>query len=227
MIGNVYGNLLVLEEEKDRRATKIYYKCQCTKCNSIFSAEGAHIRKKEVRCPKCIRKNFHDITGQKFGLLTAIEPTDKRYQKSIVWKCKCDCGNFKEVSAHSLLTHGTQSCGCLTFSIGERNVEACLKKHQIPYIKQFCFEQDKRKKYDFAIINDKKEVIRLVEFDGKQHFGKDGDLWFKSDSYEIRMKRDHIKNQYAKEQNIPLVRIPYWERDKITIDMIIGDKYEL
>lgn len=34
-----------------------------------------------------------------------------------------------------------------------------------------------------------------------------------------------MKNEWAKEHNIPLVRIPYWERDKITLDMILGDKY--
>ena len=67
----------------------------------------------------------------------------------------------------------------------------------------------------------------MVEFDGKQHFGIDGDLWFKSDSYENRKLRDNIKNEIAKKHNIPLVRIPYWERDKITLDMIIGEKYEI
>jgi hypothetical protein len=36
---------------------------------------------------------------------------------------------------------------------------------------------------------------------------------------------DKIKNNYAKEKNIPLVRIPYWERDNITLDLIMGNKY--
>lgn len=34
-----------------------------------------------------------------------------------------------------------------------------------------------------------------------------------------------MKNEWAKEHNIPLVRIPYWVRDKITLDMILKDEY--
>ena len=36
---------------------------------------------------------------------------------------------------------------------------------------------------------------------------------------------DTIKNNYAFNHNIPLVRIPYTERDNITLEMIMGDKY--
>ena len=38
-------------------------------------------------------------------------------------------------------------------------------------------------------------------------------------------KRDKIKNNYALSHNIPLVRIPYWERDNITLDLLLGNKY--
>ena len=34
-----------------------------------------------------------------------------------------------------------------------------------------------------------------------------------------------MKNDYAFTHNIPLVRIPYWERDHITLEMILGDEY--
>ena len=30
---------------------------------------------------------------------------------------------------------------------------------------------------------------------------------------------------YCKNNNIQLVRIPYWERGKITLEMILGDEY--
>ena len=38
-----------------------------------------------------------------------------------------------------------------------------------------------------------------------------------------RQERDMKKNQWAFEHNIPLVRIPYWERNNITLEMILGD----
>ena len=34
---------------------------------------------------------FKDITGQKFGRLTAI-----KYLGKSKWRCKCDCGNLTE-----------------------------------------------------------------------------------------------------------------------------------
>lgn len=229
MINKIYNNLLVLEEEPERRSTRIYYKCKCLKCNTIFSAEGQHIRKEEVMCPNCrIKVKSHkDIANQRFGKLVALYPTDKREFGSVVWMCRCDCGNTKEVSLNNLNSFLVQSCGCLRESVREQNIKKILDENNINYISQFSFEKDKRKKYDFAILNKDNQIIRLIEFDGKQHFGIDADTWFKSDSYKIRRERDNIKNQIAKEYNIPLVRIPYWERDHITLDMIIGDKYEV
>lgn len=54
-----------------------------------------------------------DITGQRFGKLTAIRPTEERKDGSVVWECRCECGNTCYVSIHSLVTGDTRSCGCL------------------------------------------------------------------------------------------------------------------
>ena len=54
-----------------------------------------------------------DLTNQKFGRLTAIEPTSIRKNNSIVWKCICECGAYVEVDASNLRRLKTKSCGCL------------------------------------------------------------------------------------------------------------------
>ena len=54
-----------------------------------------------------------DIRGQTFGFLTAIEPTEKRYRKDVIWSCQCSCGNMVEVAATRLITGNTLSCGCI------------------------------------------------------------------------------------------------------------------
>lgn len=60
---------------------------------------------------------FKKIEGQRFGRLVAISPTEKRDTNgSVIWKCKCDCGNIAEVSAKSLTAESgrnTRSCGCV------------------------------------------------------------------------------------------------------------------
>lgn len=53
------------------------------------------------------------MSGKRFGKLVVIEPTKKRYHGSVVFLCRCDCGNYKEVPATSLSNNGTKSCGCL------------------------------------------------------------------------------------------------------------------
>ena len=62
-----------------------------------------------------------DLTNKKFGKLIALEPTNKRKEGCVIWKCKCDCGNETEVSASFLNKGLVKSCGCLK-SYGEEKI---------------------------------------------------------------------------------------------------------
>lgn len=53
-----------------------------------------------------------DITGNKFGKLTAIKPVGKNKRGRYLWLCKCDCGGEKIVAQDSLHIGNTKSCGC-------------------------------------------------------------------------------------------------------------------
>jgi hypothetical protein len=53
-----------------------------------------------------------DLTGQKFGRLTVVGQTFSKNGRTI-WKCKCDCGNEKDIGGHDLKSRATRSCGCL------------------------------------------------------------------------------------------------------------------
>jgi len=54
-----------------------------------------------------------DLSGQRFGKLTVISKTDARSGGSVVWLCKCDCGNEARVASSNLSSGNTKSCGCL------------------------------------------------------------------------------------------------------------------
>ncbi len=54
-----------------------------------------------------------DISGMEFGYITAIEPTDKRHRKDVVWLCRCRCGEMLEMPATRLILNNTLSCGCI------------------------------------------------------------------------------------------------------------------
>ena len=54
-----------------------------------------------------------DLTGRKFGKLTAVCVTDRRNsQGGVIWECVCDCGNKTYAAAHDLTNGNTRSCGC-------------------------------------------------------------------------------------------------------------------
>ena len=72
------------------------------------------------------RKYPLNITGVKFGKLTAIEKVGiyvtPKGSKASVWRCKCDCGNEINVVRGSLTSGNTRSCGCL-------REDTCTKHH--------------------------------------------------------------------------------------------------
>lgn len=52
-----------------------------------------------------------DLTGQKYGKLTVLDATEKRFHRSVVWRCRCDCGDEREVPSQYLRNGTVTSCG--------------------------------------------------------------------------------------------------------------------
>lgn len=62
------------------------------------------------------KRNRLDLTGQRFGRLVAVEPTEERSYGCVVWRCRCDCGRTHKVKSGNLTSGHTQSCGCSRYS---------------------------------------------------------------------------------------------------------------
>lgn len=95
-------------------------------------------------------------------------------------------------------------------SNGERYTKSILEKYDINYICQKRFDECKDKRtlpFDFYLP----EYNTCIEYDGEQHFkpirGKE--------SFENTTSHDTIKNNYCNQNNIHLIRIPYWEFNNI------------
>ena len=58
-------------------------------------------------------RNKIDVTGQKFGKLTAIECIGQDKNRKTQWLCLCECGNTVICALNNLRKGNTQSCGCL------------------------------------------------------------------------------------------------------------------
>ena len=66
-----------------------------------------------------------DLTGKKFGRLTPIERVSPCSMSSVFnvwWRCKCECGQVVSITASSLRSGKTRSCGCLRREVSARNV---------------------------------------------------------------------------------------------------------
>lgn len=166
------------------------------------------------------------MLNKRFGKLVVKQRSERKGNGGeLYWICQCDCGKTIEVRGHELRRkdeNRTVSCGCYHRSIGATNIMDCLIFNGIEFIDEYVFPDLPKNRFDFAIVENGK-IVRLIEFDGEQHY-KDVEQW---GGLELQQKRDKVKNEYALSNNIPLIRIPYWERDKITLEMILGSTYEV
>lgn len=227
LINKRFGNLTVLKDSGERFHRGVVWICKCD-CGRIKNIPRMHLINGHAKSCGSIECKYHryynDLTGQKFGKLVAIKPTTMKDGSHMFWLCKCDCGNNTEISGARLKDGTTKSCGCIKTSIGEMNIRHILQENNIEFKEQVSFDDLKNIKplrFDFGIYDNNK-LIRLIEFDGIQHY--EPQQYF-THSLEETKKNDSIKNNYCKTNGIPLVRIPYWERDKITLEKILGKEY--
>lgn len=229
-----YYTVLNRNEELTRYNKKnVFWNCECC-CGKYFTATTTDINKQKVKSCGCMsaklisQAHLQDITGQVFGNLIVLE-RDYDYPQygkktRTMWKCQCLCGNIISVDRTHLVNRSQSSCGCKN-SIGELKINQLLNNYNIKYKTQYTNSDLKTEKggylrFDFAILDNENNVVRLIEFDGVQHH-KEIEFFNSKDLFI----RDKIKNKYAREHQIPLVRIPYYKRDTLTIEDLLEDQF--
>lgn len=236
--GQKFGRLTPLHATNERNNQGlILWECQCD-CGNVVKLPGSYIKrgrvlscgclKSEMLIERNIQSGVQIQVGDCFGLLTVIQKLGLRKQnsrdKQENWSlCKCQCGNIIEVRDNNLKSGATRSCGCI-HSQGEFVVAKLLRENNINFSQQYSFPDLKGHRggllrFDFAIFKNNK-LYELIEFDGRQHiFGPDA-KWKESYSLETLQQYDELKNQYCKEHHIKLIRIPYYDIDKISLEYL-------
>ena len=114
--GQRFGMLVAVRRMPSEKARTMWL-CKCD-CGGEKIAEMQALKNGRVKSCGCLKKKsigapYKDISGQTFGRLTAIEPTERRDCKgSVYWRCQCACGNETVVTADCLTNGNTVSCGC-------------------------------------------------------------------------------------------------------------------
>lgn len=222
LIGNKINGWTILDIiPPDENRHNTFALCLC-ECGTIKEVKLSHITNERSKDCGCGRKEMlqetrtKNLVGQKFGKLLVIEMLEERNKNGrIIYRCKCDCGNEVNVLGNSLVMHQTLSCGCLV-SYWNMYIGQLLKNNKIEYKSEYTvFINDTYYRYDFYLP----QYNLFIEYDGQQHFEPIRFRGMKiedvNNSFKKIQEHDKIKNRYCEENNINLLRIPYWETKNI------------
>ena len=201
---------------------------KCKKCDYSWNASIGS-RANGNGCPCCagkivtlehcltsdnpqLAKEWHTI---KNGDLTPYDVTPNS-GKRIWWKCNvCSHEWEAEISNRNSNKTGCPKC---SKSKGEKFIDSILNKYNIPHDSQYTFYNLRGLgggllKYDIPVFYDtnKTNLRLLIEYDGEFHYEKQYD----NDGFETLQIHDKLKDNYCIKNNIPLLRIPYWEFSNI------------
>lgn len=146
--------------------------------------------------------------------------SDKYTNNTEKIKFRCSHGHVFEIAwANFKIRKKCPVCG---ISKGESEILRWCLKNQVIYKPEHSFNNLKSSsgyhlRFDFAIFN-KAKLRYLIEYDGELHynparFSKNKNKML--NKLKKQQTHDDLKNQYCKDNNIPLLRIPYWEFDNI------------
>lgn len=221
------------------RGATVICKCKCgnytlLKLNSFRNGSTKscgcyNIELHKELCKKIGKRSyFKDYSKRENPYYTFLKPTNKQDKDgSVYWEIECkQCKkHYIEIPAFLISDErrrGNNPCDCWKkISKGILKIERLLKENHIPFSKEQTFETCKSPKgnlmkFDFYINNQ-----YLIEYDGEQHFKPNsfGDSFLSGEEkLKIQKEYDEIKNQWCKDNNIPLIRIPYTHYKNIEIE---------
>ncbi len=112
LTGNTYGRLTVIsKKEGNNRVPK--WICLCS-CGNTTVVDTYSLIKGITKSCGCLRHkpahNAKNVSGQKFGLLTAVERLPQYKRGETYYRCICECGREKIASYSNLATGHVKSC---------------------------------------------------------------------------------------------------------------------
>lgn len=110
-IGERFGNLTLLQNTGKLVHSTYIWQCRCD-CGNICEFSARKLSEGAKQCYECKPKIgvIKDITGQKFGKLTAVKKVGSNKYFQTQWLCQCDCGGQKIALSHLLKSGDVKGC---------------------------------------------------------------------------------------------------------------------
>ncbi len=129
MIGQRFDRWAVLRRADMSDTGMACWHCVCD-CGIEKIVQQHNLVSGQSRSCGCLKREMswarsRDITGQRFGRLTAIRMTvrgtKKPQRRNERWLLRCDCGNETETTKTAVVNGYTQSCGCLQAEVSQQS----------------------------------------------------------------------------------------------------------
>lgn len=213
---DIYGDQFEVLSEYINNNTKI--KLRCNKCGNIIEKKPVKMTgKTREGCYFCSGKYKKDTEyfkrelEEKFPNMFEVLDEYKGARIPINIK-RLQCGHIHKISPDNLLRgKGCPHCGIRQSSYMDA-VEEYLDKNNLDYVKEKTFEGCKNIRllpFDYYI----ESLNTCIEVDGEFHYKNNSVYLNNRSSYEEVHKRDLIKDKYCEENNVKLIRLPYYELD--------------
>lgn len=211
---------IVLRSSYNGAKNKI--KCQCLECNNVWETTPYSILTLKYGCPKCAREkakfNQRQTQEEFESKLRAVSPYVVAISEYVSRNDKIQfcCTIHNEYYYQLPYDALNGKCGCFKCqdkSNGEKAVSNFLRENSISFIAQYRFDNCRNKRrlpFDFYLP----DYNTCIEYDGELHY-KSVEYFGGEKALQETQRRDNIKTQYCKENNIKLIRIPYWDFDNI------------
>lgn len=202
-------------------STKILFKH--SRCGYKYKATPSDFHQ-GYRCPKCagnMIKTTEEFINENADLRSGEYLMLGEYVRSAIKVSfqHVKCGNIWHQTPNDF--QSGKRCPKCNQSKGEKAINKLLENLDVEFESQKRFNTCKYKKplpFDFYV-----DDSFLIEYDGEQHF-RTKSVFGGDEEFKLRQLRDSIKTQWAKDNGIPLVRIPYTQFDNI--EQIIKDSVD-
>lgn len=223
--------IIPIDSYVSARKKMLFY---CMVCDSYFYASPDGILRAKHGCPTCAQRHitsYHIKSHEQFIdelkiINPNIIPLEQYKNDHAKIKVHCTLHNYTWMTSPNKLLHRRTGCPkCVSYN-NENKICAILDSWGYEYILQKSFNDCRDKcplPFDIYMPHDN----ILIEYDGEGHYTPIKRSSSQSDEdvvkqFQITQHHDEIKTNYCKTNNIPLIRIPYWESDNLEYCLFDG-----